>query len=1292
MFSAAGWALLLTAVITSLGTQAACAITSATPILSTTTTWATHLAHSMATTGASHLCATDILSTATTWLFQLAHSLAMATAGAFHTMATIVPIVESYSTLPQHSTWCLFILLQLATYAIVPLLQPPPEPPEWVTVSKSRLKKLLRKHFRAHERTRILEELTTKFPEEMRPGRKRRERHQVQSDMAAFMAELESHSDNRLYLDSGATIDVEIDRNNLTGFEPSEGSCITTAKSGASIPILGTGTRRQGTITTPGVRYAPQANKRLASVGQLCDQNNGTLQVLFTADTFEVRSTPCTCNCTVEALGSRTGSGMYAFAQEQQVHAASDDLEADPNLEIPNDGDHTRTAIEGGSNIQQPQAIAKEKIFPPKHVMNIHRSHGHMSLSMMKRMVHAGSLRTSQKTASHLLMCTHLNCDDCLAGKAQRAPVKQIDTKVYRVGERLMADIRGPFQTTSRQKHVYYLNIVDAGSKYVHVVGLTNKHEAMRHLLNFVEFATKQGHNVQYVQSDQDKAIIDKETEKTLEARGIKVEQSPPYIKELNGAPESNHKFLNGAIKTSLHQSGLPPTYWEHALLFSNFVKNRIGHWSLPATTNPWTQFFQKLRNHQPLIPFGCSATPLRYAHKDGGTRAKDEMNVGEECIIVGYAPKGGYVLLRQNQTTIIRYAPDVTFKVDRFPYLDWTRKNSKKPKVTSDPPIQRTKRTRHPPQRMADEVPLKEQLRLLRKMETDLKKGPHKPAQAHAVYEAMTAALTESSSEPTTHPEAINGPESTQWGQAITSELNSHKENGTWTACKLPPGRKAIGCKWVFKVKRDENGNVERYKARLTAKGYSQIRGVDYNETFAPTVRFTTIRMFFAIAAHLGWSLMQLDVKTAYLIPKLKQEIYMKAPEGSGMEGGYVRLNKCLYGLKQSGRAWNDNLHSTLTQKLGLKRSKFDPCLYYSLDKHGNLSALLVCYVDDILLCGSTSTIENLSSKLLTAYKMTSGKVSHFLAMRISQNQNGDITLQQDAFVDKLLARFNMTNAAATRTPGTKRLSKEDCPTTTEEKEYMQKVPYRQCVGALMYLAVLTRPDIVFAVNQASRFLENPGRAHWAAVKTIMTYLKGTRANGLTFKANNPRSPRHLTAEGFSDADWAGNPDDRRSCSGYLFTLGGGLISWKSKKQPCNALSSCEAEIMALTLAMQEALWMRGFLTELGLHNSSTPITIHEDNQGAKALAEHYMFSDRSKHIDNKYFKIRDEIRDGTIRLEYCHTSNMLADIFTKPLERPTFENILRKIRMHSEPIPNQIFKPNSRAFSSRGREMKHR
>lgn len=522
----------------------------------------------------------------------------------------------------------------------------------------------------------------------------------------------------------------------------------------------------------------------------------------------------------------------------------------------------------------------------------------------------------------------------------------------------------------------------------------------------------------------------------------------------------------------------------------------------------------------------------------------------------------------------------------------------------------------------------------------------------------------TMSDFEPTTYQEMISCPDARLWMEGVNSEMKSLEDNNTFTVVPIPKGRKIVGSKLVFKLKRDEQGNITRHKVRCVAQGFSQVQGIDYNETFSPTVRWATVRSFLTYAEHErkkykegDYLLVQLDVATAFLIPKLPQdeEIYMRAPPGVKLKEGYCyKLNKSIYGLKQAGRKWYEELQGSLFEN-GFKQATADPCLYLKYDNNKVVCACLT-YVEDILVACNKEEVSKVIHNLENKYKMTnSGFPTHFLGVKIERVRDG-LRLSQPAYIDKIAERFNMTNAKPCATPAcADRLVKANAQ-SEEEKRDMKDVPYRELVGALMYASVATRPDIAYAVSQVSRFLNEPAQQHWTAAKRVLRYLIGTKDLGIIIK-----NDKELLLRGWSDADWAGDVEDRRSTTGYLFTLAGAPVAWKSKKQPTVALSSCESELMAITESVKEALWLRKLMADLRIDGA--PTTIFEDNQGCIAIANDAKWSARTKHIATRYFRVQEEVHAKTVKVVYATTQDMLADLLTKPVGRLIFERLLKVI-----------------------------
>eukprot|EP00253_Pinus_taeda_P011698 PITA_11698 len=399
---------------------------------------------------------------------------------------------------------------------------------------------------------------------------------------------------------------------------------------------------------------------------------------------------------------------------------------------------------------------------------------------------------------------------------------------------------------------------------------------------------------------------------------------------------------------------------------------------------------------------------------------------------------------------------------------------------------------------------------------------------------------------EPQTYSEAKGTPE---WEQAMDAEFQSLQKNHTWTLSDLPEGKKPISCKWVYKVNYKANGTLDKYKARLVARGFSQKEGIDYEETFAPTAKMSTIRLVLALAAQFKWKVHQMDVKSAFLNGDLQEEVYMTKPPG----------------FKIAGQ---------------------------------------------------------------------------------EQKTENHIFLSQSKYAKNLVDRFRMQDCKPATTPmepGLKLSAQSSSPPVDETL-------FRQLVGSLIYLTA-TRPDISFAVSYISRFMSVPKTDHWIAAKRVLRYVRGTSDYGLLYtRTFDP------ILSGYTDSDWAGSVDDRKSTAGYVFSLGSGAVAWTSKKQQAVALSSTEAEYRGAVKASCEAVWLRRMLTDM--HASQTnPTSLFCDNQGVLKLAKNPVFHERTKHVETHCHYIRQLVEDGSVQLRYVPTTEQHIDIFTKPLGPAKFE-----------------------------------
>ena len=554
----------------------------------------------------------------------------------------------------------------------------------------------------------------------------------------------------------------------------------------------------------------------------------------------------------------------------------------------------------------------------------------------------------------------------------------------------------------------------------------------------------------------------------------------------------------------------------------------------------------------------------------------------------------------------------------------------------------------------------------------------------------------------PSSHAEAMRGPDADKWRAGEQKEWDSCVANDTWELVprkSLPPGANVIRCKTVYKIKVNEKGEVTEYKARFTPKGFMQRPGVDFFEVFAPTGMYKTMRVGLSLAAGLDYEVDQLDVPSAFLKADLEEDVYMEIPDGfrQGREHLVCKLQKSLYGLKQGPRNWYRDMRSFVTGELGYTATVSDPCLFYRRSRSGKLMLLFV-FVDDFqsLYDGNSDSAEwaELKAKLVERYSIKDvGPSRWILGMSITRDRKArTVRLGQELYVTKALEKYGMQGCRPADTPEAVGADLEP----GDGDEAVERRAYQEVVGTLLYAAISTRPDIAHAVHRLTRYMQDPKQRHMDAARRVLRYLAGTKSCCLQFggrRGGDASRSQHGAKGGvfscvvsaFADADWANNKTNRHSVTGWVAKLNGDTISWASKKQSVVALSTCEAELYAESAAVKEVMWLRGLLKELDLPVREGSV-VHGDNESAISLSRNGIKSERTKHVDVQYHFVTEAVERGTIELLWVPTGKMQADIFTKALGRPAFEIHRREIMSCSDSPSEQ--EPKSEAPSCMARE----
>ena len=1075
-----------------------------------------------------------------------------------------------------------------------------------------------------------------------------------------------------IILDTGATNHVFHEKTMFSSIFPMDRTIITA--SGESVPVSGVGRvqfkifdyqtgMKSKVITMEDVWYVPSCTRNLVSGFQLLSKgfdirsSNGGLSVIS-----EDGSTVAT---------ARPRGGLFCFntSSVAKYHEPSKAM-------ISHDTKRSITEI-------------------------LHQRFAHLSCRLLQNVdisdFHPPIIRSKDTSDFRMDNKVLKKCDVCNSCKQVERINREPVPRSCRPLEIIHSDTWGKCRVPGIFHSLYFVSFTDDYSRESEVFLLKSKSHVP---LCFKSYKDKKecqsGHTIKALRFDGGSEF------KKIEFGGIVKQITAPYTQHQNGVSERLNRSLITMVRCMLVHAHLPLRFWDAALQTACYLRNR-----LPNSPEKITPF--ELMTGSPLCishlkVWGC----VCYSLIDDKDPQRFKLSAtSHKGIFIGYCESSTqyrvYIPSKPGPNKVIISA-NVRFLEDCF--WDW-RDNSPisnqfldksvfenldpasddscsgdesetiisvnqpaSPPLpalnTPEPEPFDTAVSVNPPassQPIASELPEPEPSIIHQEMPNlpDVRRSNRvrKPIEPRSAWQPRpnTLQISDDVPIPQSYSKAFSGPNSTQWRIAINEELKSLKEKGVFTPIKhVPSDRKPIGSRWVFATKSDG-----RFKARLVAQGFSQIYGVDYFETYSPTLRMDTLRILLAVAAFRDWEIHQVDVKTAYLEGDLEEEIYMRSPEGLvGTE--FVRVDKALYGLKQSGRAW----YKKLDEKLGIigfERSKCDACVYI----HPSQQLIIGVYVDDLIICGKViDQVLNVKKELMSYFPIKDlGNVDLIIGWKIFRERaTRTLKISQSGYLIDKIRSLGLLDAKVVSSPIN---GYDGILPGRDDESPADESAYASVIGSLGFASISTRPDISFVTSQLGRYNSSPVTRHWNTACKVLRYLNGTKNYSINYSFGPISSSltQELKTTLYSDSDFAADITDRRSVSGYILMLGGGPICWQSRRQKSVSTSTAEAEYVALFEASKIAVWVNRLLGEFRVAkelSDADGILTFTDNQSALAIACGAN-SPRTKHIDVSYHFVRECILEKKIILKYIPTNMMLADVLTKPLPytkaKPTYQKI---------------------------------
>ena len=930
--------------------------------------------------------------------------------------------------------------------------------------------------------------------------------------------------------------------------------------------------------------------------------------------------------------------------------------------------------------------------------VNLHSRLGHPNRQQMKQLLNACAFNNLKQDSCQDI----LFCEACQMGKASRTEFSHHSSEPAssRVMEKLHADICGPINVDDDPLGVlslygnvrYFVVIVDDFTGKIYIELLKVKSDATKAIIDFINLAeTTTNQKLLKFHSDNGLEFNNVKLNSWMKSKSIVKTNSLPFTPQHNGVAERSIRTITESARTMIHHALLHPSFWPPAVKAASYLLGFRLKTSNTKTINELFFGFKQSINH--LRTMFCDSFTHVPDHKRSKFDAKSILT-----IFIGYpdSKTNGYVLFDPNTKKLIE-SRDVTFLEESFTIgreilfpnkqtklfdenkltklLQSADQNAQSATDTQPAQMQQTHQNQHP-QISSNSTPScvptnpSNQSLNSRSIVDELMPARNtsvrtRAQRANQQYDCIDGhdigdygMLTYKEKDiPATYDEAMTSHQVDKWKTAIQSELEAHTKNNTFTAIPQSPKDQYVTARWIF-TKKIGTGRETIFKARLVARGFQQLPHIHFEETYAPVIRYQSIRLILALGCQMGHEVYQMDIRTAFLNASIDEHILMLPPAGVNCPKNHVlKINRALYGLKQAPRAFNSLLNAFMIH------CKFEPlysdkCVYTKRLPHNSIMIVGI-YVDDILISVNKKDLNyyhEFKHQIQQEFDTKDmGLMKLMLSMEITQSDTS-ITIKQSQLIRSLLKNQQMHECAAITCPETKGCKYEEHDGTAPPSVVKS---YQSVIGSLNYITHATRPDICHSVNVLSRFASNPSKQHHAALKKILRYLRGTEDLGLTYVKSESTQ---ISLVAFSDADWAAD-STRRSVSGNIIKLNGNAIMWRTKRHKSIATSSAESEYIALSDTVKDVMWTEKILNEI--IKTHIPIRIMCDNQATIFMVKNDAHS-KSRHIDIKLMFTNNEITTREYQLDYCPSEQMEADIMTKGTDPSTFSRLAKKIMLY--------------------------